>query len=69
MRYATGGTALSRIQPKTRVSSDTGSRDPESAFVQALRSRRPAYRLDDASFSDPLTTAISWFTGTQHETA
>ena len=43
---------------------DTGSPDAASDFLQALRSRRPSYRLDEASFSDPLTAAISRFTGT-----
>ena len=63
MRHATGRTAPSRIQPRARVSSDTGRRDTETQFLQSLRSRHPSYRLDEASFSDPLRTTISWFTG------
>lgn len=43
---------------------DTEGPDAASDFLRALRSQRPSHRLEEASFSDPLTAAISRFTGT-----
>jgi len=61
---AAGGTVPSPRETLASPTADTGSPDAASDFLQALRSRRPSYRLDEASFSDPLTAAISRFTGT-----
>ncbi|WRZ93088.1 hypothetical protein OHB54_31015 [Streptomyces sp. NBC_01007] len=61
---AADGTVPSSREPLASSSADASGPDAESDFLQALRSRRPSYRLDEASFSDPLTAAISRFTGT-----
>ncbi|MGW7606826.1 hypothetical protein ACWGKW_05990 [Streptomyces sp. NPDC054766] len=61
---AADGAVPSSREPLASSSADAGGPDAESDFLQALRSRRPSYRLDEVSFSDPLTAAISRFTGT-----
>lgn len=38
--------------------------DMRRDFLRALRSPRPLHPLDDPAASDPVTTAICWFTGT-----
>ncbi|MGY9064923.1 hypothetical protein [Streptomyces sp. CAS3] len=40
---------------------DTARADADGDFLRALRA--PRYRFDEAPFSDPLTAAISRFTG------
>jgi hypothetical protein len=61
---AADGSGKPAGEPLAAPAADAGGQDAESDFLQALRSRRPSYRLDEVSFSDPLTAAISRFTGT-----
>ncbi|MFD7878257.1 hypothetical protein ACFV5G_29860 [Streptomyces sp. NPDC059766] len=61
-----GGTAPSPggpPAPPAPPAADTGNPEAADDFLRALRAPRPSYGLDETAFSDPLTAAISRFTG------
>ncbi|MPY35177.1 hypothetical protein FNH09_29220 [Streptomyces adustus] len=61
-----GGTAPSPGEPPAPAAppaAETASPDAAADFLRALRAPRPPYGLDETPFSDPLTAAISRFTG------
>jgi hypothetical protein len=53
--------AHDRTRARTAAS---GATEARTQFLRALRSPRPVGRIDGTAYSDPLTTALSRFTGT-----
>lgn len=49
---------------RARTTPAPGAAEARIQFLRALRRPRPAARVDGTAAADPLTTAISRFTGT-----
>lgn len=64
-RHPLGPVTPAHAQPRARTqgAAPNGAED-RMQFLRTLRRARPVGRADGTAFSDPLTTAISCFTGT-----